>query len=377
MSPWGRWLVAASLVAGALFSSTCGDRTAPDPGVGDGNVHGMVRIREDALSRARVWRQPAIPIDEFDFSANPPGGFAPTDDVQCVFTVQKLTGRTPKFHCRLPDGRVLKVKYGGGNGELQAEIAGTRLLRALGFPADDIFVVRSVRCAGCPALPFPALICNEKTGIDWFCFAGAMDERRVRTFAPVIIERRIAGTVIEAADGQGWSWFELERVDPARGGAPRAEIDALRLLAVVLAHWDNKGENQRLVCPEGKQLADGGCGEPIAMIQDLGATFGPERIDLHNWRAVPVWTDRATCKVSMEALPYGGATFEERRISEEGRRLLAALMDQLTDEQLTDLFTAARFTDFDALTGDARDARAWANVLREKITAVKLGGPCA
>ena len=57
--------------------------------------------------------------------------------------------------------------------------------------------------------------------------------------------------------------------------------------------------------------------------------------------------------------------------------MLAGLMDQLTDDQLTDLFTAARFHEFDALTGDARDPRAWMRVLREKITAVKQGGPCA
>ena len=31
----------------------------------------------------------------------------------------------------------------------------------------------------------------------------------------------------------------------------RADLDALRLLARVLAHWDNKSENQRLVCLDG------------------------------------------------------------------------------------------------------------------------------
>ena len=44
---------------------------------------------------------------------------------------------------------------------------------------------------------------------------------------------------------QGWAWWELKDVN-----APRVDLDALRLLAVFLAHWDNKADNQRLVCME-------------------------------------------------------------------------------------------------------------------------------
>lgn len=334
------------------------------------------RAREDALTRARVWHPPPVPVAEFDFTANPSGGFAPTDDVACRFTIEKLTGRTPKFHCEVADGRVLKVKYGAYNAELQAEIAGTRLLRALGFPADDMFVVRTVQCAGCPALPFQALRCRERIGVEPLCFIGGIDYAHVRAIAPAVIERRMEGTVIESDEDDGWSWYELDRIDPARGGSTRAEVDALRLIAIVLAHWDNKGPNQRLLCPHGRELPDGGCSEPIAMIQDLGATFGPERVDLHNWRTTPVWRDRATCTVSMSALPYGGATFDEERISEQGRLMLARLLDQLTDHQLTDLFTASRIVEYDEVSAEARDPRAWVKAFREKIKAIKEGPPC-
>ena len=368
-----RDLLVLLLTLGIAASAAC----SADEAVGGASRDAArMRIREDALSRARVWQQPATPIAEFDFTANPPAGFATTDDVECEFTVQKLSGRTPKFHCRLPDGRVLKVKYGSRNAELQAELAGTRLLRALGFPADEMFVVHSLRCAGCPAYPFEALLCSEKTGFDLLCFSGGLDPRRVRVMTPVLIERRLPGTELEGTDDQGWSWFELDRIDPARGGATRAEVDALRLLAVVLAHWDNKGPNQRLLCPDGKEQPGGGCSEPIAMIQDLGATFGPQRVDLQNWRAAPVWIDRTACSVSMKSLPYGGATFEDRRISEPGRVLLAGLLDQLTDKQLTDLFVTARFVEFDGVSAQGRDPRSWVAVFREKIKAVKEGGPC-
>ena len=52
-------------------------------------------------------------------------------------------------------------------------------------------------------------------------------------------------------------------------------MDALRLLAVVISHWDNKPENQRITCLPGGDQPDGGCTTPLALIQDLGATFGP------------------------------------------------------------------------------------------------------
>jgi len=83
--------------------------------------------------------------------------------VSCRFTVHK-TRLTPKFHCELPDGRILKVKYGRQNAEVEAETAGTRLMRALGFAADDMFVVRAVHCAGCPRFPFQSLRCHDRFG---------------------------------------------------------------------------------------------------------------------------------------------------------------------------------------------------------------------
>jgi hypothetical protein len=334
------------------------------------------QLRDDALRAARIWHQPEIPISQFDFAANPPGGFAPSDEVSCRFTVQKLNGLTPKFHCQLPDGRILKVKYGEQNAELQAEVAGTRLLKSLGFAADDMFTVRAVHCAGCPRFPFRSLQCHDRFGLRLLCFGGPTDYDRVRTFTTAVIERRLEGTVIEAFDDQGWSWYEMDKIGSGRDGSTRAEVDAFRVLAVVLAHWDNKGANQRLLCPAGRELPDGRCAEPIAMIQDLGATFGPNRVDLLNWRKVPVWSDRATCTVSMSMLPYGGATFPDRRISEAGRLLIAGLLEQLSPQQLEDLFTASRIIMYDEIDAESRDPRAWFNAFRDKVRQIRQGPPC-
>lgn len=333
--------------------------------------------REAALAAARVWIAPATPPGNFDFGANPPGpgGFDPEADVECTFTPRKVGGTTPKFYCTLPDGDTVKVKYGEPNGEIPSEIAATRLLSALGFPTDRMYRVRSVRCKGCPPLPQPALQCLRDGGPAVVCLQGA-SESRVVTFEHAAIERPFEGRKIEAADDQGWSWYELDKIDAARGGSGRAEVDALRLMAMLLAHWDNKGPNQRLVCPPGKDRPDGSCAAPLAIIQDLGAAFGPKRMDLPRWREAAVWTDPRTCHVSMSTLPFNGATFSDRRISEEGRQFALKLLRALSPAQLTTLFEAAGVTSFNHVLTEAHQPQAWTEAFLAKVAAIASGGPC-
>lgn len=332
--------------------------------------------REAALRAARVWHPPPVPVAEADLAANPagPGGYQPSDDVACRYVPHKWSGTTPKFHCVTAQGREIKVKY-GANPELHAEVAATRLLSALGFGADRMYVVRSVACTGCPAFPYVSARCEAATGLAGPCGA-APPADRVVTVRPAVIEEPLQGTAIEAGDDSGWAWFELDRIDPAAGGASRAEVDALRLMAVLLAHWDNKPANQRLLCPEGQARADGRCAAPLAMIQDAGATFGPLKLDLQNWRRAPVWAEGAACTASMASLPYRGATFAPHPITEEGRLLLAGLLHQLSDRQLTDLFTTSRVVSYDHPDAEGRDAKAWVAAFREKVLEIAGRSPC-
>jgi hypothetical protein len=71
----------------------------------------------------------------------------------------------------------------------------------------------------------------------------------------------------------GWFWSELDQIDEAEGGAPRAQRDALTLLAVLLQHTDTKPVQQRLLCLSGGLTADG-CEKPFMMLHDVGLTFG-------------------------------------------------------------------------------------------------------
>jgi hypothetical protein len=334
--------------------------------------------RMAALQGARVWRRPATPIAQANLKDNTAGadGFALDSEVSCRLVLEPVGGMTPKFNCELAPKDVVKVKYGETNPELYAEVAATRLLDVLGFGADRMYLVRKVRCAGCPPFPFPALKCLAETGLGKTCFAGGLDYNRHTEVAPAVIERRFAGDRIEATKDQGWAWYELEKIDPARGGSSLAEVDAFRLLAVVLSHWDNKAENQRLVCLPGARRDDGTCASSFALMQDLGGTFGPDKVDLRNWRERPVWADRATCAVSMKSLPFAGATFPDRRISEGGRRLLLGLLEQLTEQQLVDLFTGSGVITYNHVNAAGRDPRAWAAAFLDKVRQIREGGPC-
>lgn len=365
-------------VASALLSVACSAAPTASATVSHAVSTEEIRLREDALAAARVWLPPAVPIGEADLASTPGHTlFSPDADVQCRFTLDEVGGTTPKFYCQLPNGERAKVKYGAGNPELAAEVAASRLLTALGFPADRMYTVRSVVCAGCPRLPFQALRCYQNTGSRWACFPGGLEDTSSVRFGVAVVERRIEGRVIESSPDQGWAWYELDRIDPARGGSPRVDVDAFRLMARLLAHWDNKSTNQRLICPPSEERPDGSCSRPIAIMQDLGATFGPLKIDLENWRRDRIWKDASTCTVSMEHLPWGGGTFPETRISEDGRQKLVELLEQLSVAQLRSLFDGARVTRFDQVSATARSADAWISAFLDKVEQVKAAGPCS
>jgi hypothetical protein len=257
----------------------------------------------------------------------------------------------------------VKVKY-MRNAEIHAEVAATRLLRALGYGADHVEIAPALRCFGCPRHPFLAMqILATSAGGQLFGPHG--DAAGYTDFEWVSVERRFPGRAVETATSKGWAWWELDAIE-----RPRADRDALRLLAVFLAHWDNKAENQRLVC------LDDACTQSMAMIQDVGATFGPQKVNLAQWRNTPVWRDRRRCDVSMTGLPFGGATFPDAVISEAGRLQLAHDLMALRDQDIRATFAAARFPDFQVTTDDERDLNAWGEAFRYRRDQIVSAGPC-
>jgi hypothetical protein len=324
------------------------------------------KLRADTLARARVFLREAP-------SADMPSAEGP--DIECRYEPKTTSGTTPKFDCRLPDGTVVKVKY-GINPEIPGEVAASRLLTAMGFAADHMSIARRVRCYGCPRSPY-----RSRQIAEWFFVAGLLDRfldyDQYTDFANAAIEHKFEARAFEVDQHKGWAFYELAAVDPARGGASRAEVDALRLIAVFLAHWDNKSSNQRLVClgDSGRDSAEP-CERPLLMLQDLGATFGPRKVDYLGWKHSPIWRDPQGCAVSMTHLPYRGATFEDVEISEEGRQIVAERLSAYDGPAVANLFLSSNFPDAETGRVGTASVQPWVEAFQEKVAAV-AGRSCS
>jgi len=298
--------------------------------------------RDSVIARAQVWEATDIPSMNLKIGPTGEKAFKFLETVTCKYDSKKLPGATPKFACRIEQDDEVKVKYGGSNGEVYAEVAATRLLWAMGFGADRYYPVKIV-CRGC-STDIPGVIRSPQESL----------------IDPAIIERKMPGKPWEPNDI--WAWDELDRVDERAGGAPRAQRDALKLMAVFLQHSDNKPEQQRLICrDQPKDKANGktaerrsvtrACDHPFMYVHDVGVTFGRANklnqnavgsMNLVEWSRTPVWKDTAGCVGNLPKSITG--TFFDPPISEEGRRFLADLLVKLSDAQLRDMFEAARVT---------------------------------
>jgi hypothetical protein len=336
-------------------------------------------IRRDAIRRATVMTPGAISDLQDPRKSHPVSSLVP-----CRFLRAIPTGTSAKFDCVIDGGEVVKIKY-GRNPEIQAEVAATRLLHRLGFAADRVEIVPRLRCYGCPRFPFLTMqLLSAAFGEALLGERGHDDG--YTDFEWVALERKFPAAAIETVAAKGWAWWELDA-----SSAPPGEIDALRLMAVFLSHWDNKAENQRLVCLDdlpaeaGSHMESGGavasgssrkCHQPLLMIQDLGATFGPSKVNLARWTEFPIWSDRAACRVSLRRMPFEGGTFPDAAISEEGRVRLGRQLASLSAAEVQALFEAARFHDYHSATDDRRDLAAWHEAFRSRVDQILTAGPC-
>jgi hypothetical protein len=325
------------------------------------------KTRQALLARTRVWRKPPS-IERAALGENPADL---SDPLTCKYHPDAADGTTPKFDCVLAGGEVVKVKY-GSTSEIPGEIAATRLLAALGFGADRMYLVKTVRCFGCPRSPFRTRQAAEMVRADGW-FEKMLDFESYHDFTWAGVERRFSARPLVTDEISGWAWHELDYIRESAGGSSRSEVDALRLMAVFLAHWDNKSQNQRLVCLDD---GDAGCGSPFAFLQDVGATFGPSKVDLRGWKGARIWKDEAACTVSMETLPYRGGTFQEKQISEGGRRLLGQLLSRLSRKQIEDLFTGSRMAQAHGWWSPARHVRNWVDAFEDKVRQIAGRRPC-
>ena len=347
--------------------------------------------RHEALRRARVREK--VDVASRDLYNGPPGAlpFKVDEEIRCDFVAKPLRGWSEKFFCRLPDGRVFKVKYVEGDRfkEVYGEVLGSRLFWALGFYTDRILPVRVV-CRGCPRHPWHWV--NAGHNPRHLNEAGTIPplppeaEVGTWTFDPAALEELFDGLPIEEHPNQGWTWRSLDEVDAGAGGATRADLDALKLLAAFTQCADNSAEQNVLVCPRGEVTRDGAggpaCRQPIAYVGDLGAVFGrgglttayAGRVDYDAWAGLSVWRDSGSCTARLYGIggPLRTTTLRHPVVGEGGRALLDSLLRQLSDRQIADLFRAARIERLHQTTSDGRGGRRevtiddWVNLFKRK-----------
>lgn len=353
-------------VASALAIAACATLNGQKPSTSEQKPSTPDLSAQDRLAilrRARVWTPTDVASKNIKQGPQEHGAFAPGATVSCDYVDRKLAGKTPKFSCAVGADDDVKVKYGLDNGEVYGEVAGTRLLWALGFGADRMYPVRVV-CRGCPSTITGSGLTRTSNGL---------------ILEPAVIERKAAGHEVETRPGEGWSWKELDLVDEAVGGAPIEQRDALKLLAVLMQHADTKPEQQRLVCLDEMKPGGGAeaCGRPFMLLNDLGVTFG--RSDIFNrdskggvnfgrWSAAPIWKDKEGCVGNLARSLTG--TLSNPVIGEAGRQFLAGLLGKLSDSQIHDLFDVSRVTRrLNPVSGKAAPVASvddWANAFKKK-----------
>ena len=313
-----------------------------------------------AIKHAQVWHPSDVGARDLKAGPQGKGAFAQDATVTCEYVEEQFAGATPKFGCVIDGTDRVKVRYGRDNNEIFAGVAATRLLWALGFGADVLYPVHVI-CRGCPrriSLADPNAAAAGETRVDF-----------------AAIERKMSGREMEAPSvGPGWSWPELDLVDERAGGAPLAHRDALKLVAVMLQHTDSKPDQQKLLCldDDHKHLAK--CASTFMMVHDVGLTFGTATLmnrasassaNLQAWSRTPVWKDAQHCVGNLP--PSQTGTLTNPIVSEAGRKFLADLLARLSDRQLQDLFTAARFGEKPGADGEGGGSVAdWVAAFKKK-----------
>jgi len=329
--------------------------------------------RLDLLRRAQV--RETVDVASRDLYHGPKGEltFAVDEEIVCDFVPKPIRGWSEKFFCRLDDGRVFKVKYVESDRfkEAYGEVLGTRLFWALGFYADRVLPVR-VTCRGCPRHPWDYVNAgkNPRRLNAQEAIPPIPPEAEVGTwtFDPAAIEEPLDAEPIEEQPNQGWKWRSLDDVNPALGGATRAEIDAFKLLAAFAQCADNSAEQNVLACPRDALGRDPSgrvtCDRPILYVGDLGAVFGggglttawSGRVSYDGWAGLSVWRDADHCIAQLYGIggPLRVSTMRHPVVGEAGRALLASLLGRLSDAQVADLFRAARVERLHQTTSDGR-----------------------
>jgi len=327
------------------------------------------QIRADYLARAILWEPKNIAeINAELMRQGEPSSLRPDQQLVCTYvrrTRRELGGTSPKFECEGQNSEIYRIKY--GRVKPHTTVAASRLMWALGFGA-PISTPVTVICNGCSEDPWntPRRIYGQTT------------------FKEAVIQESKSGTeiIISSRPESGWSWRkDLPLVSEEYGGATRAQIDALKLIAVLIQHGDSKAAQQKLICrPSDYEASDQSCRKPYMYIYDLGNTFGSDGMRVHplnfdEWKRKRLFKDPSGCVGNLRQNAFnGGEGLTFPKISEEGRLFLSSLLCQfiLDRARVVAMFDIAHMETAD----QKHTAEDWADVFISKAREVINHAPC-
>lgn len=327
------------------------------------------QVRASYLARAIVWERPDMRTMTADrVRLGEPTSLQPDKRVSCTYvykTHEEIGGSTPKFDCRDKNGKIYRIKY--GKVKPHTTVAASRLLWVLGFGEATSTPIHVI-CTDCSPDPWkrPQPVEGETT------------------FNEAVIQNLKAGKEItlQGKAEVGWSWSkDLPLVSEEAGGATRAQVDALKLVAVLIQHGDSKAPQQKLICrPRDYDPHSNSCRHPYMYLYDLGNTFGSGGMKVHPlnfeaWRHKSVFRDQVSCIGNLQQnIGNGpdGLTFP--KISEKGRRFLADLLGQFISNRsrVVAMFEVAHME----MADPRHSANDWADVFISKVREIADHSPC-
>lgn len=278
-----------------------------------------------------------------------------------------------------------------------AETAASRLLRALGFGADIMYPVEVI-CDNCPLDPWtattklrrgsePALAgyrAMVRTGIGGLgTFRSVRDQRTTIRYPMAAIERKPSKYKLENPNSEGWTFAELLSLLPEgeKGMEEKIHREGLVTILGMLQHADSKAEQQRIICEKEdiEETSNGAiCTKPRLMVHDLGFTFGSgwsllplkfSKMNAKDWQKKGLWSGRPeNCILSVNEVQPDNPTLRDTSVSNEGRAFAACLLDQLTTNQIREIFETSRVDKWDMNSASLDE---WTSVMQSKIQSIK------
>ena len=271
-----------------------------------------------------------------------------------TYVREDTTGASPKFRVKDARGVTWTVKYGI---EAQSETVATRLVWAMGYFAEEAYYLERAEINNLPRLS------RGQEFISGSVVRGARFEPR----RPGV------------ARGAIWDWLK----NPFVG---TRELDGLKVLMVLLANYDTRLENNRVLH---QKHADTGEMEARYVVTDIGATLGKvgglggKRVknSLPEFQSSKfiVAVEKGVVEFDYSTTPKGAGKFASlfkpsygksqankekamRHIPVENARWIGQMLSRLSDEQLHDAFRAAGYDD--------ATRKGFVNALRERIRAL-------